>query len=103
MKYVHVYSGLESAEVDEGALHWPWVAPDRVEVHDRVARARTAAREVVADRVARARTAPLATSTGKAAAKVRTTRARAARAAAKATSSSSTPATSTDPEDAGDA
>lgn len=81
MKYVHVFSGLESADVDEGALHWPWVSPDAAEVHDRVARARTAAREAVADRVALARTAKGTSSAG---AKVRTSRSRAARAASAA-------------------
>lgn len=47
MKFVNVYTRLEQ-EADEGGLHWPWVAEDRVELTDRVARARTAAREHVA-------------------------------------------------------
>lgn len=51
MKYVHVFTGQESAEVDEGALHWPWVAPGRLEIRDRVARARAAAREAVRARL----------------------------------------------------
>lgn len=82
MKYVHVFTKAESADVDEGSLHWPWVAPDRVELHDRVARARSAAREEVAARVA---VSPAPKTTRTAARKVRTTRRRAARAAAAAT------------------
>lgn len=81
MKYVHVYSGLEK-EADEGALHWPWVAPDRVEVHNRVERARAAAREEVAARLA---SSPAVKPARKAAAaRVRMTRRKAAAAAANA-------------------
>lgn len=51
MKYVHVFSGAK-IDVDEGSVHWPWVTPERAEVRDRVARARTSARESVAARIA---------------------------------------------------
>lgn len=60
MKYVHVFTHAE-VEADEGTLHWPWVAPDRLELRDRVARARTSAREEVAARIAGA-TSPSSSS-----------------------------------------
>lgn len=78
MKYVHVFSGQE-IEADEGAVHWPWVTPDRAEVRDRIARARTSAREAVAARIAGS-AAP--------ATNVRRTRRTAARTAERATGSS---------------
>lgn len=90
MKFVHVFTGAEVERDEADALHWPWVTPDRVEVRDRIARARTSAREEVAARIARP------TATQRAAAKVRRSRATAARAAERATSSTSTEEGSSD-------
>lgn len=97
MKYVHAFTG-EAIERDEGAVHWPWIAPERAEVRDRIARARTAAREAVSARLGSG-TVPAGSSVvsrreADAASEVRSTRRRARRTAERATS---------EPEASGDA
>jgi hypothetical protein len=59
MKYVHVHSGAER-EAEPGALHYPWVAPERQHVNTRLERAREAARGMVADALAAADEPPKA-------------------------------------------